>query len=237
LDREFPTRLFNGIARDYDIFERVFTLGQAERWKARVVEKLDVARDSWVMDLGTGTADIAIRIAEELGCQVLAVDQSDEMIKVAKIKINAISMSNRIWILKGRAEDLPLRDASLDAVTFSYVLRYVEDVEATMREIIRVIKMGGQIIYLDFGIPSNPTMKTIHTLYTHYVLPLGGWLGGQAWRTTTEFLPSNIAKFHDENPIPRLVKMWEDLGLGEVEVTTMSLGTAVIISARRKAMR
>lgn len=201
----------------------------------KVVEKLDVPRDSWVMDLGTGTADIAIRIAKELGCQVLAVDQSDEMIEVARRKVNASDMSNRIRILKGRAEDLPFHDASLDAVIFSYVLRYVEDVEATMREIIRVIKRDGQIIYLDFGIPTNPAIKAIYTVYARHILPLGGWLGGQAWRATTEFLPSSIAKFYDENSIPQLIKMWDGLGLRDVEVTTMTLGTAVIISARRKA--
>jgi demethylmenaquinone methyltransferase / 2-methoxy-6-polyprenyl-1,4-benzoquinol methylase len=142
---------------------------------------------------------------------------------------------SRIELLQAEAEDLPFADASFDALTFTYLLRYVEDPEATIRELARVLRPGGRIASLEFGVPPSRPARAAWRLYTAVGLPALGRAVSRDWYEVGRFLGPSIRGFYARHPLEALVGYWRAAGLRDVRVRRMSLGGGIVISARRDA--
>ena len=134
----------------------VLSFGQDPRWRRALVAGTPVTPSAHVLDVATGTAAVAIALARRYGCRVTGLDQSREMLETGRRRVARAGLGDRIELVEGRAQMLPFDDGSFDGVTATYVLRYVEDVPAAVRELARVARPGSPVGYLDFGVPPLP---------------------------------------------------------------------------------
>src|SRR5205807_2559672 len=167
------------------------------------------------------------------GCEVVGLDQSEQMLARARQQLpqNA-ELANRITFVRGEAERLPFPAASFDALTFTYLLRYVDDRAATMAELARVVRPGGRIGMLEFGVPGSLALRSLWRLHTRHVLPALGRLVSPSWLEVGRFLGPNIEAFHEQEP--DLAGVWREAGIGDVSQRRMSFGAGVIVSGVRR---
>ena len=214
--------LFAPIAGNYERWATVLSLGQDPRWRRLMVAGLQLPPEARVLDVAAGTGAIT-RLLESNGARVVACDQSIDMLRVAKLR--------GATVVLGTAGDLPFPEESFDAVTFGYLLRYV-DPGAAMRELVRVLRPGGRIGMVEFGRPRG-IWGPLWWLYTRLVLPVAGAALSPGWRTVGSFLGPSIDAFDDQFPQSRLVDVWQAAGLGEVRVARPSVGGGLIMWARK----
>jgi demethylmenaquinone methyltransferase/2-methoxy-6-polyprenyl-1,4-benzoquinol methylase len=162
----------------------------------------------------------------------VGVDQSAEMLAAARARFEPRG-SARVELVRAEAERLPFEDASFDAVSFTYLLRYVDDPRATMRELARVLRPGGRIASLEFGIPPWPPARVAWRAYTAVGLPLLGRLVSPQWGAVGRFLGPSIRDFYQRHPLEQIASYWRDAGLLDIRVQRMSLGGGVLTFARR----
>lgn len=227
--------LFAGISQDYDRWASLLSFGEYTRWHQRLIDKLAPAVTSpraHVADVATGTGAVAMAIAERYGAHVTGIDQSAEMLAGARDRVAAAGFGELVDLVAAQAEALPLNDGSVDALTHTYLLRYVDDPAATLAELARTIRPGGVMASLDFGVPTGaayPAWK----LWTRAGLPTVGRLAGPGWVETGHFLGPNIELFWERYPLEAVLQMWSDAGMQRIRVQRLSLGGAVIIHGIR----
>jgi demethylmenaquinone methyltransferase/2-methoxy-6-polyprenyl-1,4-benzoquinol methylase len=157
------------------------------------------------------------------------------MLQQGRRRVTSSQWGERIRLVAGRAEQLPYPDGAFDALTFTYLLRYVDDPQATLREIARVVKPGGAIASLEFLVPPNPFWHAWWWGYTRWILPAAGLLtGGRAWFRVGRFLGPNISTHYRKYPVSWTVEAWRRAGIDDVEVRTMSLGGGLVMSGKRR---
>jgi demethylmenaquinone methyltransferase/2-methoxy-6-polyprenyl-1,4-benzoquinol methylase len=170
------------------------------------------------------------RLAKRTSAHVVGVDLSEDMLREGQSNVEKSGLGERISLVLARGEQLPFPDATFDALTFTYLLRYVKDPKATLRELARVVKPGGSIASLEFSVPANPGWRVSWWLYTRAVLPCAGYvLGGKAWWDVGRFLGPSISKHYKSYPVPWTVDAWERAGIDHVESATMSLGGGLVM--------
>ncbi len=226
-------RIFDGIARGYEGPARILSYFQYDRWRRLLVSQLDLDPKAAVLDVCTGTGLVATDIAMRNGCRVVGVDLSDRMIEQARSNVRALHLAPSIDLVKGRAESLPFADQSFDAVVFTFLLRYVRDPQATLCELSRVLRPGGQIVSLEFFVPRSPVFRAFWLLHTRLVLPLGTRFLSPQWREVGTFLGPSISSFYREHPLEELNQMWARAGIDSVSNRTVSMGGAVITYGRK----
>ena len=226
-------RLFDGVATSYDPLAELFSFLQNGRWHRHLVSRLSLGPADRMLDLCTGTARVAIRVNRSYGCRVVGLDLSGEMLEQAQRKIRGSGAGKDVVLVRGRAESLAFADECFDAVCFTYLLRYVEDPRATLREIVRVLKPGGHLVSLEFGVPPNVLARGLWYIYTRSILPLAGALVSQGWREVGTFLGPSISRFYRLYSIERIRQMWVDLGIRDVQIERPSLGGAVVMWGTR----
>jgi demethylmenaquinone methyltransferase/2-methoxy-6-polyprenyl-1,4-benzoquinol methylase len=231
----FARELFAPIGRDYDRVATVLSFGQDPRWRRALVAGTPVTASAHVLDVATGTAAVAIALARRYGCRVTGLDQSREMLETGRQRVARAGLGDRIELVEGRAQTLPFDDGSFDGVTATYVLRYVEDVPAAVRELARVARPGSPVGYLDFGVPPLPPARAAWEAYTRAGLPLAGRALGHGWLEVGRFLNGSIRSFAESYPPTRLAAVFTDAGLGDVRVRRMSLGGGFVVTSRRQA--
>jgi demethylmenaquinone methyltransferase/2-methoxy-6-polyprenyl-1,4-benzoquinol methylase len=187
-----------------------------------------------VLDVATGTGMVAAELLARAECSVVGVDQSAEMLAGARARFAGVERS-RVELIEGQAEALPFADASFDALTFTYLLRYVEDPASTVGELARVVRPGGRVASLEFGVPPWPPARAAWRLYTAVGLPALGRLASREWADVGRFLGPSIRGFYERHPLQQIVGYWEDAGLREVRVRRMSLGGGIVMSASKRA--
>ena len=180
-----------------------------------------------MLDVATGTGMVAGALHERYGCDVVGVDQSADMLRAARDRNGTFA-----GLVRGRAERLPFPDASFDHVTFTYLLRYVDDPAATLHELARVLRPGGHLATLEFGVPSGIAYP-LWWLYTRVGLPLAGWAVSRRWREVGAFLGPSIEGFYRRHPQDAIERYWREAGLGELRVRRMSLGGGTVMSATK----
>jgi demethylmenaquinone methyltransferase/2-methoxy-6-polyprenyl-1,4-benzoquinol methylase len=163
---------------------------------------------------------------------VVGVDQSPEMLAAGRERIARGGLSDRIELREGRAEDLPVGDAEFDAVTFTYLLRYVDDVPATLRELVRVVRPGGTVAMLEFGLPRG-VWRPLWELYVRVGLPAAGAVVSPGWGGVGRFLGPSIRDFWQTWPEPRLLDAWRKAGLTEVTARRLSVGGGIVVCGKR----
>ena len=225
----FARALFTGLPNRYDLLAEVLSLGQNRRWRRAMVDQIVPARPHRLLDVATGTAGVALRLTEQTDAFVTGLDLTEAMLRRGQVNVAASAADGRVELLAGRAEELPFPDAAFDAVTFTYLLRYVADPAATLRELTRVLKPGSPMASLDFLVPRHSFWRWSWWLYTRLVLPVAGSVGGRDWIAVGRFLGPNISAHYRRYPLGWTVQAWRDAGMTDVGVREMSLGGGLVM--------
>jgi demethylmenaquinone methyltransferase/2-methoxy-6-polyprenyl-1,4-benzoquinol methylase len=229
----FARDLFEGLPARYDALEELLSFGQNHRWRTAMVNAVAGARPRSVLDVATGTAGVALMLARRTDAEITGIDLTEQMLRRGRARV-ADAGQRRIRLAVARAEQLPFSDAAFDALTFTYLLRYVSDPAATLCELARVVRPGGIVASLEFGVPPRPVWLPAWRLYTRVVLPGAGYLtGGRQWSRVGRFLGPSIEEHYRRYPIERHVAMWRAAGIEDVRVRTMSLGGGLVMRGRR----
>ena len=224
--------LFAPLGPTYDRYARLLSFGQDPRWRSFLVSRVP-ADAHRVLDVASGTAAVAIELARaQPDRAVVGVDQSPEMLAAGRERIASAGLAGRIELREGQAETLPFADGEFDALTFTYLLRYVDDVPATLGELARVVRPGGTVAMLEFGLPRG-VWRPLWELYVRVGLPGAGAVVSPAWREVGAFLGPSIRGFWDEWPEPRLLDAWREVGVGDVAAKRMSVGGGIVVWGRR----
>jgi demethylmenaquinone methyltransferase / 2-methoxy-6-polyprenyl-1,4-benzoquinol methylase len=223
---ERAVELFAPLGPTYDRVGAALSLGQDPLWRRFLVARLP--RGGHVLDVATGTGLVAAQLLRR-GYAVTGVDQSPEMLAVARRRFGA-----DVELVNASAEALPFDSGSFDHVTFTYLLRYVADPAATLAETARVVRPGGVVASLEFGVPRGPA-RPLWELYVRSALPAAGLLVRNGWREVGGFLGGSIRGFWDRHPLQRQLGWWHAAGLDGVHVRRLSFGAAVVVWARKPA--
>lgn len=227
--------LFEGLPRHYDLIAALFSFGQDPRWRRRLVRELGVGPQDRVLDVASGTGMVAAALVQAGAREVVALDQSEAMLARARSRVRSDpALTDRVEVVTGQAEELPFADGEFDALTFTYLLRYVDDPAATMQELARVVKPGGTVASLDFHVPPRLPARLAWRLYCRLALPLLGRAVSREWRRAGSFLGPNIEQFYRRHPLPAVIAMWHDAGIEQVRACPMSLGGGVVMWGVRR---
>jgi demethylmenaquinone methyltransferase / 2-methoxy-6-polyprenyl-1,4-benzoquinol methylase len=224
--------LFAPLAPTYDRYARLLSLGQDPRWRRFLVSRIQATPNDTVLDVACGTGAVALELVRRYDCRVVGVDQSAEMLAAARARVAAVGAGDRVELIEACAEGLPFPDASFDALSFTYLLRYVEDPGATMRELGRVVRPGGRIAMLEFFVPGG-LARGAWELYTRGGLPLLGRAISPGWAHAGDFLGPSIRAFWDRYSPELLVRRWEEAGIRDVRGKRLSLGGGVVFWGTR----
>jgi demethylmenaquinone methyltransferase / 2-methoxy-6-polyprenyl-1,4-benzoquinol methylase len=217
-------QLFEGLPARYDRIGALMSFGQDPRWRRAMVGAVGPGPGQRILDVATGTGMVAFALARR-GAEVTALDQSEAMLAVARRRTPPAS--GAVTFVTGEAERLPYPDAAFDALTFTYLLRYVDDPAATMRELARVVRPGGRIGMVEFGVPRDPLLKRLWRVHTRVGLPLIGRAVSPAWYEVGRFLGPNVEQFHTAHP--DLPALWRAAGIADVHERHMSFGAGLVM--------
>ncbi len=219
--RTHARALFAPLGPQYDRVGATLSLGQDPRWRRTMVSR--VPRDGGtVLDVATGTGLVAEQLLAR-GHTVTGLDQSPDMLAVARRRFGG-----RVELVEASATEIPFPDASFDHLTFTYLLRYVDDPGATLVELARVVRPGGTIASLEFCVPRG-VWRPLWDLYVGVGLPAAGRVISRGWYDVGRFLGPSIRGFYEQWPLERQLESWQRAGIAEVRARRMSLGGGVVI--------
>lgn len=213
--------LFAPLGPTYDRYSALLSFGQDPRWRRFLVSRLSVGTDDTVLDVATGTGLVARELVRRFGCSVVGIDQSPEMLAVARDRTSGLPVK----LMEGRAEELPFADGEFASLTFTYLLRYVDDPAATVRELARAVRPGGTVAMLEFAVPRG-VWRPLWELWVRVGLPGLGRIISPGWHEVGTFLGPSIRTFWERyDP----VALFRKAGLEHVESRRLSLGGGVVV--------
>jgi demethylmenaquinone methyltransferase/2-methoxy-6-polyprenyl-1,4-benzoquinol methylase len=231
LRKRHAVQLFSGLPDHYDRVGAVMSFGQDPRWRRALVDFIEPKAGMRILDVATGTGMVAFALAAR-GAEVIGLDQSEAMLSGARARLQRTpELAGRLSLVLGEAEALPYADAEFDALSFTYLLRYVDDRAATMRELARVVKPGGRIAMVEFGVPSDPVLRVLWRIHTRAGLPLLGRAVSREWYDVGRFLGPNIEQFHEAEP--DLPALWQAAGIGQASQRELSFGAGIVVTGVR----
>jgi demethylmenaquinone methyltransferase/2-methoxy-6-polyprenyl-1,4-benzoquinol methylase len=220
--------LFAPLAGTYDRYARLLSFGQDERWRRFLVDRVPAGPGDHVLDVATGTGAVALELLRRKRCRVTGLDQSREMLEVARERVPP-----EIELVHGDADELPFADAAFDGLTFTYLLRYVDDPAATLAELARVVRPGRAMAGLEFAIPTSPVARAAWEAYVRAGLPLAGRLISPGWADVGGFLAGSVKQFWREWPLARLIGAWRAAGIVDLRHRPLSFGGGIVIWGTR----
>jgi demethylmenaquinone methyltransferase/2-methoxy-6-polyprenyl-1,4-benzoquinol methylase len=230
-----PTRIagmFDAIAPRYDALNHLLSAGLDRVWRRRAVQELRLTGRERVLDMCTGTADLAIEAATASpgrAATVVGIDFAGEMLRLGAIKIRRAALTDRIQLARADATRVPLPDASCDAATIAFGIRNVMDPVLACREVARVVRPGGRLAVLEFGAPTIPGCRELYGWYFRVVLPRIGRListHGEAYA----YLPASVAQFPSPEAFMALLR---EAGFSRVQFLPLTLGIVSLYVAER----
>jgi demethylmenaquinone methyltransferase/2-methoxy-6-polyprenyl-1,4-benzoquinol methylase len=228
--------LFAPLPRHYDRVAAILSFGQDPRWRSAMVSAVKAKPGEKVLDVATGTGLVSEELVRRYECEVVGIDQSPQMLARAQARLDGDPELRRLISLRqGEAERLPFADAEFDHLTFTYLLRYVEDPGATLAELSRVVKPGGRIASLEFAVPDQAVWRGLWRLYTRLGLPALGRLVSREWAYTGRFLAASIPGFYERYPMDRVLELWDQAGIADVHARPMSLGGGIVMWGAKSA--
>lgn len=228
--KEAVAAMFDDIAPRYDLLNRILSFGIDQQWREKAVELLEQESPRRILDVATGTGDLAIKALDVNPEKVVGVDISEEMLELGREKIRERGLDDRITLQRGDAEKLPFSDSQFEAALVAFGVRNFENLERGLKEIRRVLTPGGQLIVLEFSRPSAFPIEHLYTFYSHVILPVVGRLvskNAAAYR----YLPESVDVFPSgEKFLDRL----REAGFVDTDVTPLTFGIASLYSARKR---
>ena len=223
--------MFDAIAGRYDFLNHLLSAGLDRRWRGRAIRSLQLTGGERVLDLCTGTGDLAIAAARARppAARVVGVDFSDAMLRVGARKLRTERLDARIAMVRGDATRVPLGSASVDAVTIGFGIRNVEQMDVACAEVYRVLKPGGRLAILEFTVPTLPVFGAVYGWYVNHVLPR---IGRALSRNDSAYayLPASIGAFASPD---EFVKILRQAGFGSIFPIRLMLGSVILYTARR----
>ena len=223
--------MFDAIAPRYDLLNHVLSAGMDRRWRNRAIEALALPPGTRVLDLCTGTADLAIAATRLVApVSVVGVDFSSEMLRLGRAKVRELHLERAIRLVRADATRIPLADASCDAATIGFGIRNVAEPERALAELSRVLRPGGRLAILEFGQPRIPGIRTMYTWYFRYLLPLVGRTVSRH-RSAYSYLPASVGAFPSPDEFLQLVAA---SGFSQVRAVPLTFGIVYLYVAERR---
>lgn len=229
--KEQVEEMFDNIAPTYDRLNHIMSFNIDRVWRRRVMRIVRRSKARRIMDLATGTGDLAIAMAKRVDrTQILGIDLSEEMLEVARAKVQKQGLEERIMLEKGDAENLTMvADGSIDAVTVAFGVRNFENMERGLSEIYRTLRAEGKLVVLEFSMPKNRFVRWVYSYYAHRLLPRIGAMISKDRRAYT-YLPESVEEF----PAPeRFAEILKSVGFSSVKLRSQSCGIAYIYEATK----
>jgi demethylmenaquinone methyltransferase/2-methoxy-6-polyprenyl-1,4-benzoquinol methylase len=230
---ELARGLFAPLGPTYDRYANALSFGQDPRWRRFLVSRLPVGPADTVLDVATGTAAVALELVRQTGCSVVGVDQSTEMLEEGRQRVVLAAETRRVRLVEAGAQELPFEDESFDGLTAAYLLRYLDDLPAGLRELGRVLRPGATAALLDFGVPPGALPRAAWNLWVDVGLPVLGRAISPGWHEVGRFLGGSIRAFDELWPVPRLLTALREAGLDDVRARRLSLGGCTVLWGRR----
>jgi demethylmenaquinone methyltransferase / 2-methoxy-6-polyprenyl-1,4-benzoquinol methylase len=223
--------MFDAIAPRYDFLNHALSAGIDHYWRRRAIRSLRLTGRERVLDVCTGTADLAIaaRTATPGAARVVGVDFAAAMLEVGRGKLKRADLSRGVSLVRGDATRIPAADESVDAVTVAFGIRNVADMPAACREMRRVLKPGGALAILEFAIPTMPIVKTAYLSYFRHILPFVGRLVSRH-HAAYEYLPESVGAFASPD---QLMETLRASGFADVSAVRMTFGIVCLYTGRR----
>jgi demethylmenaquinone methyltransferase / 2-methoxy-6-polyprenyl-1,4-benzoquinol methylase len=224
--------LFTPLGPGYDRWGSVLSFGQDPRWRRFLVSVTEAGPTDTVLDAATGTAAVALELVRQKDCYVVGVDITAGMLEEARRRVALAAAARKVRLQEADARALPFDDGLFDAVTFTYLLRYVEDPAATLAELIRVVKPGGTVAGLEFGVPRG-VWRPLWEAWVRIGLPGAGRVIGDGWHEVGSFLGDSIRAHAQDWPSHRLLAAWRAAGVEDVQARRLSVGGGVVTWGHR----
>ena len=228
--KEQVTQMFDAISSNYDGLNRVISFGIDVKWRKKVVALVDEKNPETILDIATGTGDLAIMMTKTSAKTIVGLDLSAGMLEVGQKKIDAKQLSNKIEMVLGDSENIPFADHYFDAITVSFGIRNFENLEKGLSEILRVLKPNGVFIILETSVPEKIPYKQGYSFYTKYILPLIGKLFSKD-NVAYGYLSESASLFPYGEKLNNILKK---IGFIEVKAMPQTFGVATIYSASKK---
>lgn len=222
--------MFDAIAPRYDLLNHVLSAGMDRGWRNRAIDALELPDRARVLDVCTGTADLALAaVARRGGVSVVGVDFAAEMLRLALTKVRRASLEKRIHLVRGDASRIPVADRSCDAATIGFGIRNVADPERALAEIARILRPGGRLAILEFGQPRIPGIRTFYSWYFRYLLPLVGRVVSKH-QSAYSYLPASVGTFPPPSEFARILAA---TGFSHVQAVPLTFGIVYLFVARK----
>ena len=219
--------MFDAIAPRYDLLNHLLSAGIDRRWRAKAIQTLQLTGRERLVDVCTGTADIALQASG--AARVVGVDFAGAMLRIGLSKVRAAGQERRITLARGDATNLPVRDAAMDAATVAFGIRNVEHPELACREMARVLKIGARLAILEFGVPRIPGIRSLYLWYFKYLLPLiGRSVSGH--NAAYSYLPASVGAFP---PPAEFMQVLTRAGFSDVRADPLTFGIVYLYTAKR----
>jgi demethylmenaquinone methyltransferase/2-methoxy-6-polyprenyl-1,4-benzoquinol methylase len=222
--------MFDAIAPRYDLLNHVLSAGLDQRWRARAVDALALPAGARVLDLCTGTGDLAVMTVRRVpGSSVIGIDFAGAMLRLGLAKVRSLRLGSAIRLVRGDATQLPLPSASCDATTIGFGIRNVAEPERALAEIARILRPGGRLAILEFGQPRIPGLRTLYAWYFKYLLPMVGRLVSKH-NSAYSYLPASVGTFPPPDEFAgRIARN----GFSKVEAVPLTLGIVYLYIGER----
>jgi len=227
--KEQVTEMFDTISKEYDGLNRVISFGIDVKWRRKVVKIVSQAKPNNILDIATGTGDLAINLSSTNAKEIIGLDISNGMLEVGRKKIASKQLDNTISMVVGDSEDLPFEDNTFDAITVAFGVRNFENLEKGLAEILRVLKPNGTFVILETSVPTNPIYKFGYTIYSKFVLPTIGKLFSKD-KIAYNYLSESASVFPYGEALNNILRK---IGFIKVEDKPQTMGVATIYVASK----
>lgn len=228
--KEQVTKMFDNISKEYDGLNRVISLGIDVKWRKKVVQKVAATHPKKILDIATGTGDLAIQLAKTKATEIIGVDISEGMMAVGRKKITKLKLNDQIELIFGDSEDLPFKDDHFDAITVAFGIRNFEDLTKGLSEILRVLKPNGIFVILETSVPTKTPFKQGYELYTKRILPLIGRMFSKD-KVAYSYLSESASVFPHGVALNNIL---EEIGFINAIALPQTFGVASIYMATKK---